>query len=134
MDLTPTSASIPADLRSRLVAIRARWFVGGALGLVVGCGTSGENRAEKLPDGVAKPAPPRQANALPGTGAAENITRLREPIIISGDGNLIGSRAETPPEGAGAAGDITLNFVDTDVREVMRAVLGDVLHLNYAVD
>jgi general secretion pathway protein D len=133
MDPTLTSAPIPAARRPHRLAARARWLVVAAVTLVVSCGTS-ENRAEKLPEGAAKPALPRSANALPGPGAAENITRLREPIIVSGDGNLIGARGQTPPESAGAAGDITLNFVDTDVREVMRAVLGDVLHLNYAVD
>jgi general secretion pathway protein D len=33
-----------------------------------------------------------------------------------------------------ATGDITLNFIDADVREVARAVLGDILGLNYVVD
>jgi general secretion pathway protein D len=31
-------------------------------------------------------------------------------------------------------GDVTLNFADADIREVVRAVLGDVLGLNYYVD
>ncbi len=47
----------------------------------------------------------------------------------------------SPPRTAGvqvagdaAQGDITLNFADTDVREILRAVLGDLLHLNYAIN
>jgi general secretion pathway protein D len=53
--------------------------------------------------------------------------------IISGSGVLIGS---TPTQGAAATpqGDITLSFVNADVREVLPRVLGDILHLNYAVD
>ncbi|MEE9299915.1 MAG: type II secretion system secretin GspD [Alphaproteobacteria bacterium] len=31
-------------------------------------------------------------------------------------------------------GDVTLNFIDADVREVVRAVLGDILGLNYVID
>jgi len=33
-----------------------------------------------------------------------------------------------------AGGGLSLNFVDTDVREVIRSVLGDTLKLNYAID
>jgi general secretion pathway protein D len=33
-----------------------------------------------------------------------------------------------------AEGDVTLNFANADVREVARAVLGEILHLNYVVD
>ncbi len=31
-------------------------------------------------------------------------------------------------------GDVMLNFVDTDIREVVRQVLGDILQVNYAID
>jgi general secretion pathway protein D len=33
-----------------------------------------------------------------------------------------------------AAGDVTLNFADTDVREVVRAILGGILEVNYIID
>src|SRR6201987_4177807 len=49
--------------------------------------------------------------------------------------------AETPvvaPPGPGATttqtGDITLNFVDTDIREIVRTILGTTLNLNYTID
>ena len=32
------------------------------------------------------------------------------------------------------AGDVMLNFADTDVKEVIRQIMGDILHLNYVVD
>jgi general secretion pathway protein D len=35
---------------------------------------------------------------------------------------------------AGQSGDITLNFVDTDIREIARVVLGETLKLNYTID
>ena len=42
----------------------------------------------------------------------------------------------TPQRGTAAApgGDITLNFVDTDIREIARVVLGETLKLNYTID
>ena len=43
-----------------------------------------------------------------------------------------------PPPGPGVsttqAGDVTLNFVDTDIREIARAILGTTLNLNYTID
>jgi general secretion pathway protein D len=43
-----------------------------------------------------------------------------------------------PPPGPGAsatpAGDVTLNFVDTDIREIVRTILGTTLNLNYTID
>ena len=55
--------------------------------------------------------------------------------IYRGTGNVVGT---TPPPTAEAAsvdqqGDITLNFVNADVRDVAKAILGDFLKLNYAV-
>ena len=35
---------------------------------------------------------------------------------------------------AGQAGDVTLNFVDTDIREIARTILGTTLNLNYTID
>ena len=55
--------------------------------------------------------------------------------IISGTGALVGTVSR--PGGnaaAGPAGDITLNFVNADVREVLPRILGDILHLNYTID
>ena len=38
------------------------------------------------------------------------------------------------PPAPGQAGDITLNFVDTDIREIARTILGTTLKLNYTID
>jgi general secretion pathway protein D len=42
----------------------------------------------------------------------------------------------TPPPGVapGGTGDVTLNFVDTDIREIARTILGATLKVNYAID
>jgi general secretion pathway protein D len=43
-----------------------------------------------------------------------------------------------PPPGPGVTttqtGDVTLNFVDTDIREIVRTILGTTLNLNYTID
>jgi general secretion pathway protein D len=72
-----------------------------------------------------------------GTGDSKDnsgwaATIDRSPIIIPGTGQVVGS----PAKGATVTqeqGDITLNFVDADINEVTRAVLGDVLGLNYVL-
>jgi general secretion pathway protein D len=59
------------------------------------------------------------------------------PQTIGGTGTLVGT-VSRPSGGVGAAaassGDITLNFVNADVREVLPRVLGDILHVNYTID
>ncbi len=39
-----------------------------------------------------------------------------------------------PGEAAEPAGDISLDFVDTDMREIAAQVLGNILHVNYTID
>jgi general secretion pathway protein D len=39
-----------------------------------------------------------------------------------------------PTGGAQQGGDVTLNFVDTDIREVARVILGNTLQLDYTID
>lgn len=73
----------------------------------------------------------------PGIGGATpsgESRALSQPEIYLGSDQLIGS----PSPGAGLRvsqdGDIALNFVDANVREVVDAVLGEALGLNYAID
>lgn len=69
----------------------------------------------------ATPLPDTQTSAkyeiYPGTGAFTGTERMH--------------RAETA--GTGAEGGITLNFINTDVKDVAKAVLGDYLKLNYEI-
>ncbi|HZK89089.1 MAG TPA: type II secretion system secretin GspD [Stellaceae bacterium] len=74
-------------------------------------------------------------------------TEARRNSVIPGDP---GSRREfdapgrpappvvalSAPTGSGGAqaGDVTLNFADTDIREIVRTVLGTTLKLNYTID
>lgn len=80
-------------------------------------------------------SPAEQSTAAPEVANAPARVLTEKPETVLGSGEFI---APTPPSTGGAvqtpAGDITLNFVNADVREVLPRVLGDVLHLNYTID
>ena len=58
-----------------------------------------------------------------------------KPSTVEGTGRFINPSAATRRQAAPAEnGDLTLNFVDTDIKEVVRSVLGDMLRLNYVID
>src|SRR5258708_14557050 len=74
---------------------------------------------------------------LPADSGSAEVDRRPQPkaTVEKGSGQLVGQG------GAGGAqfaaeenGDITLNFVNANVRDVADAVLGQMLHLNYTVD
>ena len=84
--------------------------------LFLAAGVAGaQAQSDAPPDSVAASAPSApQVEMYPGTGA---LTKSR-------------SIARAAP---GEQGDITLNFVNTDVKDVAKAVLGDYLRLNYEI-
>jgi len=53
--------------------------------------------------------------------------------IIPGSGQFTGSQRHSRAVATDAKGDITLNFVNADVKDVAKAVLGDYLKLNYQI-
>jgi len=73
-------------------------------------------------------APPRVNAAIP-------IDRSRERAFEARGVETTPVVAPPPAPGArGQAGDVTLNFVDTDIREIARTILGTTLKLNYTID
>jgi general secretion pathway protein D len=78
--------------------------------------------------GSLQAAPPRISSAVPSdrTGRA----------VFQDTGRLTpATNAPAPPiSNPGQAGEVTLNFVDTDIREVARTILGTTLKLNYTID
>lgn len=74
-----------------------------------------------------------QSGEIGSSGTAGPATTM-PPIIVKGTGTF----AQLP--GASSApiitdgGEITLNFVDADIREVIKGILGDILQLNYVID
>jgi general secretion pathway protein D len=73
-------------------------------------------------------APPRVSGAIP-------IDRNRARTFTAQGVPETPTVPPLPTSAAGGqAGDITLNFVDTDIREIARTILGTTLKLNYTID
>lgn len=54
--------------------------------------------------------------------------------MVQGSGRVLGGRGISTRDGRGREGDITLNFVNADAKEVIRTVLGEILRVNFAID
>ena len=77
---------------------------------------------------VLEPAPPRVNSAIP-------VDRSHERPVEARGVSTTPTVTPTPVSmGQGQAGDVTLNFVDTDIREIARTILGNTLKLNYTID
>src|SRR5260370_1021271 len=69
------------------------------------------------------------------TAAAAKEARGAGPLVSPGTGVFVAppaprtARVDVAPDG-----DVSFNFVNADVREVVREILGNQLHLNYVVD
>jgi general secretion pathway protein D len=84
--------------------------------------------------GMARPAPlgpdvlPQPPSDTPGAGA------LTQAELYPGTGFGIQPRPQVNPVVLGQGGEITLNFVNADVREVIDTVLGTTLKVNFIID
>src|SRR5438067_2922081 len=77
--------------------------------------------------GALQPAAPRVNSVI-----QENRNRL--PVFEARGVPAAAIAAPTPGGGAEEPGEVTLNFVDTDIREIVRVILGATLKLNYTID
>jgi general secretion pathway protein D len=77
--------------------------------------------------GALQPAAPRVNSVI-----REDRNRL--PVFEARGAAGNPAVAEPPPSAGEQTGDISLNFVDTDIREIVRVVLGATLKLNYTID
>lgn len=66
--------------------------------------------------------------------ASGEVTPRREPEITLGSGNFINRSAASRRPAAAVEGDVTLNFDNTAINEVVKIVLGDILGENYVLD
>jgi general secretion pathway protein D len=80
------------------------------------------------PGGGLQAAPPRVSGSIPtdrtGQQVFEAPGNAAQPTTV----------ANTQEGTSSQPGDVTLNFVDTDIREVARTILGTTLKLNYTID
>lgn len=69
---------------------------------------------------------------------AAQVPTVPTPPVQAPQASPIPPAAPSTPSGRGtrfnAAGDISLNYVDTDVREIAKLILGEILKVNYSID
>jgi len=81
------------------------------------------------PGGGLQAAPARVSGSVPADRAGRQV--FEAPGTTTQQIAPTNTQAAATP---GQAGDITLNFVDTDIREIARTILGTTLKLNYTID
>ena len=83
-----------------------------------------ENVHKKPPVNAEKPQLPKK------------IAKKTPVLQIHGNGIFVKAKTSTPTSNSALpkAGDITLNFENTDIREVVKTVLSDLLGVNYILD
>ncbi|MGC1408982.1 MAG: type II secretion system secretin GspD [Acetobacteraceae bacterium] len=97
------------------------------LGVLVGCEHAEQPAIPALSElpGTPNPAPPRINGDV---GAPQASPPAEVSYGTPGDVTLPGSATTSE------AGDISLDFADTDIREVTTQILGNILKLNYTID
>jgi general secretion pathway protein D len=63
-----------------------------------------------------------------------NETSARPAVVQDNSRSFVGQPPSANHNSVDQAGDISLNYVDTDVREIVRLILGDTLKVNYSID
>ncbi len=101
---------------------------------------TGMQRAENPPSTVDTDHPVADsasfdvATAGEGTSTSnvENTSQVKEYVKL-GSGRFINRKPAQRPQATFVDGDITLNFEKTDIQEVVKVIIGDLLKENYAV-
>ncbi|MGI4799128.1 MAG: type II secretion system secretin GspD [Janthinobacterium lividum] len=99
--------------------------------ILIGCDRPQTPVLDSLPavSGQAGVAAPRV------DGAIGNAQAGATPIVTYGTVRpSAGAIAEATSPGPPQPGDISLDFVDTDIREIVAQTLGTILHVNYTID
>jgi general secretion pathway protein D len=95
-----------------------------------------------VPIAVAEPPPRPRAGPPSAAGpvvlaqGSPDRRAVVAPEIVKGTGTFVNPGAATASraEAVVTGSDVTLNFSAVDVRDVLKSVLGDLLHVSYAVD
>src|ERR1700679_2909124 len=114
----------------------AQWTAFAAFAALLAACSTDEPKSAPPPAAAAAPAPLDTAPAvdsapLPNAEAATKVEMYPGTGAVTSGGHL----ARTPSIGGSDSDDngITLNFINTDVKDVAKAVLGDYLKLNYEI-
>ncbi len=95
-----------------------------AKGAVMPASSAEEARRTETPPGEVQETEPESAEVVPP----------REPEISLGSGGFINRKAAERRAPQLVKGDVTLNFDNTAINEVVKIVLGDILGENYVID
>ena len=99
------------------------------------CTTLPESKPPLPPPGISQARAPATPVAAAAASATETRKPPAEPEIYRGTGAFIDTQAANREAYAATAdGKLTLNFKGAELREVVRAILGDLLRVNYTVD
>lgn len=110
--------------------------------LLAGCARLAESEGIKpeVPPSAPGAAPEEPLSGAPageaaaGVEEAEPQTEKPQYRIYRGTGHFVRGESDVPATiHVGENGDITLDFVDADIRQVVKATLGDILGLNYVI-
>jgi general secretion pathway protein D len=77
------------------------------------------------------PPPGRAVATMPASRLAASSI---QPIVVHGSESASARGTANPAVQGGATPDVTLNFSGADIRDVINAVLGETLKLNYVID
>lgn len=104
--------------------------------VLISCSGDLRHPATPLPTAAAPLAVPAAAipSSVPQSGGGSAGVLPPDTEITRGSGSVINGSLHRHKMPATKEGDITLDFVNMDVRDVVKAVLGDLLKLNYIVD
>jgi len=69
-----------------------------------------------------------------GSSGATGSAATKPPIIVKGTGSFAQLPSAANAATISGEGEITLNFVDADIKEVIKGILGDILQVNYVID
>lgn len=116
---------------------RRAWILGMALVLMSGCAGTPDKMAAGTEPSAVRPTAAMDgggSSVLIGEDDSGDATAPRGADITRGTGQFINSAAAQRRAKALAQGDITLNFENTSIDEVVKLVLGDILGENYSLD
>jgi len=80
------------------------------------------------------PSAPPPGHAVATMSASRLGASSIQPFVVRGDESAAAGGAAKPAVPGGDPADVTLNFAGADIRDVINAVLGETLKLNYVID
>lgn len=131
--------------RQPWLAVKTVVCVSLAVVIGAGCTVLDDRRASRPPfggTGLTTPADPAAGTPTRLTGAPQATVTSIDPgasalvgtELYPGTGQLVQPTAAQTPVAVAENGGVTLNFVDADIRDVVAAVLGETLGMNYEID